>query len=130
MVERAKLEGELRDAALAEDMGIVPFYGLANGFLTGKYRTQEDLGTNPARAQGAGRHLNGHGLRVLAALDDVARRHDAVPAQVALAWLMARPGITAPIASATSVAQVQELAGAAALRLSDGDLHALDAASN
>jgi aryl-alcohol dehydrogenase-like predicted oxidoreductase len=130
LVSRKDYETQLEPLVREHGLGVVPYYALASGFLTGKYRTQEDLGTNPARAQGAGRHLNGHGLRVLAALDDVARRHDAVPAQVALAWLMARPGITAPIASATSVAQVQELAGAAALRLSDGDLHALDAASN
>jgi aryl-alcohol dehydrogenase-like predicted oxidoreductase len=130
LVSRKDYETQLEPLVREHGLGVVPYYALASGFLTGKYRTQEDLGTNPARAQGAGRHLNGHGLRVLAALDDVARRHDAVPAQVALAWLMARPGITAPIASATSVAQVQELAGATALRLSDGDLHALDAASN
>jgi aryl-alcohol dehydrogenase-like predicted oxidoreductase len=130
LVSRKDYETQLEPLVREHGLGVVPYYALASGFLTGKYRTQEDLGTNPARAQGAGRHLNGHGLRVLAALDDVARRHDAVPAQVALAWLMARPGITAPLASATSVAQVQELAGATALRLSDGDLHALDAASN
>ena len=130
LVSRKDYETQLEPLVREHGLGVVPYYALASGFLTGKYRTQEDLGSNPARAHGAGRHLNGHGLRVLAALDDVARRHDAVPAQVALAWLMARPGITAPIASATSVAQVQELAGATALRLSGDDLQALDAASN
>ncbi len=130
LVSRKDYETQLEPLVREHGLGVVPYYALASGFLTGKYRTQEDLGSNPARAHGAGRHLNGHGLRVLAALDDVARRHDAVPAQVALAWLMARPGITAPIASATSVAQVQELAGATALRLSGDDLQALDAASH
>ena len=130
LVSRKDYETQLEPLVREHGLGVVPYYALASGFLTGKYRTQEDLGSNPARAHGAGRHLNGHGLRVLAALDDVAPRHAPVPAEVAQAWLMARPGITAPIASATSVAQVQELAGATALRLSGDDLQALDAASN
>ena len=112
--------------ARANGVGVICYYALASGFLTGKYRSEADLGKSAARAAAVGKYLNGYGLRVLAALDDVAKRHGATPAQVALAWLMSRPGIVAPIASATSVAQVTELAGAVRLRLSDEDLQRLD----
>ncbi|TCO41444.1 aldo/keto reductase [Dokdonella fugitiva] len=124
----ARKEYETSLAPLVQDagVGVVCYYALASGFLTGKYRSEDDLGKSAARGRAAGKYLNGHGLRVLAALDDVARRHDATPAQVALAWAMARPGITAPIASATTPAQVAELAGAVRLRLSDEDMRRLD----
>ncbi len=127
----ARKDYETRLAPIVEEhgLGVVPYYSLASGFLTGKYRSEADLGKSKARGGAAARYLNGHGLRVLATLDDVAKRHDATPAQVALAWLMTRPGITAPIASATSVEQVQELAGAVRLKLSRDDLDALERAS-
>ena len=129
LVARKAYETELEPLVRKEQLGVTSYYALASGFLTGKYRSQADLGKSAARAQSAGRYLNGHGLRVLAALDDVARRQQATPAQVALAWLMARPGLVAPIASATSVAQLDELAAATKLRLAADDVDKLDAAS-
>ena len=127
----ARKDYETRLAPIVDEhgLGVVPYYSLASGFLTGKYRSEADLGKSKARGGAVARYLNGHGLRVLATLDDVAKRHDATPAQVALAWLMTRPGITAPIASATSVEQVQELAGAVRLKLSADDLDVLERAS-
>lgn len=129
LVARKDYEAELEPVILEHGIGVVSYYALASGFLTGKYRSEADLGKSAARAQSVGKYINGHGLRVLAALDDVARRLAATPAQVALAWLMTRPGITAPIASATSVAQIEELAGATKLKLSADDVEKLDQAS-
>ena len=129
LVARKDYETRLAPIVAGHGLGVVPYYSLASGFLTGKYRSEADLGKSKARGGAAAKYLNGHGLRVLATLDDVAKLHDATPAQVALAWLMTRPGITAPIASATSVAQVQELAGAVRLKLSADDLDALERAS-
>jgi aryl-alcohol dehydrogenase-like predicted oxidoreductase len=126
LVARKDYEENLAPLARENGVGVICYYALASGFLTGKYRSEADLGKSAARAAAVGKYLNGYGLRVLAALDDVAKRHGATPAQVALAWLMSRPGIVAPIASATSVAQVTELAGAVRLRLSDEDLQRLD----
>lgn len=126
LVARKAYEDDFASLVHDNDIGVVCYYALASGFLTGKYRSEADLGKSAARGGAVGRYLNGHGLRVLAALDDVARRHEATPAQVALAWLMARPGISAPIASATTPAQVAELAGAVRLRLSDEDMQRLD----
>ena len=104
---------------------------MASGFLSGKYRRAADATKSPARgAQVVRRYLNPRGKRILAALDDVACRHAASVAQVALAWLIARPGITAPIVSATSVAQLRELAAARTLLLSKADIAALDSASS
>src|SRR5437868_5156715 len=105
MVERQKLEGPLRDVALAHGLGILPFYGLANGFLTGKYRTKEDLGKS-TRGDRVAEYLDGKGLRVLAALDQVSAETGAPLAAVALAWTNAQPGITATLASATSLEQL------------------------
>lgn len=129
LVARTGYEAELEPLARREELGVVGYYALASGFLTGKYRSEADLGKSAAREKAVGRYLNGHGLRVLAALDDVAARHDATPAQVALAWLIARPGFSAPIAGATSAAQVTELAGAVRLRLDAADLARLDETS-
>lgn len=128
LLERGGYEWHLEPLAERNALGVIPYYGLASGFLTGKYRKREDL-AGSARGVAAGRYLNGKGLRVLRALDEVAGRHAAVPAQVALAWLMARPGVTAPIASATSLAQLNELMAAARLELADEDVALLDAAS-
>jgi aryl-alcohol dehydrogenase-like predicted oxidoreductase len=120
LVERGKYEGALRDLALREGLGVIPYYSLASGFLTGKYRSAADL-EGKARSRGAGKYLEAHGLRVLDALDAIARRHGAKPGEVALAWLIAREGVTAPIASATSVEQVQSFVRAATLRLDAED---------
>jgi aryl-alcohol dehydrogenase-like predicted oxidoreductase len=107
---------------------VITYFSLAAGFLTGKYRSPADFGKS-ARGEGMKKFINERGLRIIDALDEVAARQDATPAQVALAWLMARPAVTAPIASATSVAQLDELLRAAELRLDAEATRALDAAS-
>ena len=128
LYDRAGFEGALQQLCIDEQIGVIPFYGLASGFLTGKYRSEDDLAKSP-RGRGAKKYMDARGMRILAALDQVAGGHGATPAQVALAWVMAQPGLTAPIASATSVAQLQELMGAADLKLSADDLAALGTAS-
>ena len=128
LVERAVYEDALEPLCRAEGLGVINFFGLARGFLTGKYRSEADLGKSP-RGGGVKGYLNARGLRILAALDAVAEAHHATPAQVALAWTIARPGLTAPIASATSVAQWTELAAAARLRLDAAAIEALNQAS-
>jgi aryl-alcohol dehydrogenase-like predicted oxidoreductase len=127
LVDRDSFEGELEDLCLQEGLGVISYYGLAAGFLTGKYRSEADLGKSP-RGQGAAKYLNERGLGVLKVQDEVAAVHGATPAQVALAWLMAKPAVTAPIASATSVAQLQDIMQAARLDLSAAEMAALDAA--
>ena len=109
-------------------MGVIPYFALASGFLTGKYRTEADLSKSP-RGQGNKKYLNPRGLRILDALDEVAADRRATPAQVALAWLMAQPSIAAPIASATSLEQVRDLAAAVDLDLGRENLARLDQAS-
>ncbi len=126
--ERSKFEGALEDLCRANDLGVIPYYGLAGGFLTGKYRSKADLSQSP-RGAGAAKYLNEQGLRILAALDEVAAGHAATPGQVALAWLMARPGVTAPIASASNLDQLNELLASTRLELSAADLEQLDRAS-
>ena len=128
LVERAKLEGPLRDTALSHGLGILPFYSLANGFLTGKYRSREDL-EKSVRGTRNTEYLEGRGMRVLAALDEVAAEAGAALATVTLAWTMAQPGITAPIASATSPDQLGELLAAMTLELTPTQIERLDAAS-
>lgn len=131
LVDRAGYEAELEPLVRAHDIGVIGYYALASGFLSGKYRSEADAAKSPARgAQVVRRYLNPRGKRILAALDDVACRHAASVAQVALAWLIARPGVTAPIVSATSVAQLRELAAARTLLLSKADIAALDSASS
>ena len=128
LMDRAAYEAELEPLCRAQGIGVINFFGLARGFLSGKYRCEADLGKSPRGGGGKG-YLTERGQRVLAALDAVAQAKSGTPAQVALAWQIARPGLTAPIASATSVAQWTELAGAARLALSADDIRALDAAS-
>jgi aryl-alcohol dehydrogenase-like predicted oxidoreductase len=122
------IEQDLIPLCARENVGIMPYYPLASGFLTGKYRSAADK-TKSVRGGGAVKHLEGKGRPVLAALDAVAARHGATCAQVALAWVMAKPAIAAPIASATSVAQITELMGALDVNLSAADIAALDEAS-
>ena len=107
---------------------MIVYYSLASGFLSGKYRSKSDL-KGRARGSAVEKYLNERGLRVLDALDSVAQAHGAQPAEVALAWLIAREGITAPIASATSLEQVDSLARATQLKLSVHETDALSAAS-
>ena len=128
LYDRSAYEGALQDLCVAQDVGVICFYALASGFLTGKYRSEADLSKSP-RGRGAKRYLDARGLRILAALDEVAAETGSSPAQVALAWLMAQPGVTAPIASATSVAQLDEILGAARLSLSPAQIGALTVAS-
>jgi aryl-alcohol dehydrogenase-like predicted oxidoreductase len=127
LYDRSAFEGELAELCRRERIGVIPYFSLASGFLTGKYRSEADL-ANRARAYRVKDMLNERGFRILRALDAVSRETGATPAQVALAWLIAR-GVTAPIASATSVEQLQELAGAARLELTADAVKALDEAS-
>jgi aryl-alcohol dehydrogenase-like predicted oxidoreductase len=129
LVERPKLEGELRETALANGLGIIPFYGLANGFLTGKYRSADDL-KKSARGSRVADYLEGKGMRVLDALDEVSAETGAPIAAVALAWTNAQPGITATLASATSVDQLGQLLPAMELKLDRDQIDRLDAASS
>jgi aryl-alcohol dehydrogenase (NADP+) len=123
-----EIEKELMPLCAREGVAIMPYFPLASGFLTGKYRSSADR-TKSVRGGSAVKHLDGKGKPVLAALDAVAARHGATCAQVALAWVMSRPAIAAPIASATSVAQITELMGALDLTLSTDDVAELDKAS-
>lgn len=128
MMERPRFEEALAGVAQAHGLGVLPFYGLANGFLTGKYRSEADLAKG-IRGDRVAEYLNDRGLAVLAVLDEVAAETGATPAQVALAWTAAQPGVTAPIASATSMAQLEELIGAMTLELDAGQIERLRAAS-
>jgi aryl-alcohol dehydrogenase-like predicted oxidoreductase len=127
LADRDSYEGPLRDLAMQQGLGVITYYSLASGFLTGKYRTEADLGQS-ARGSGVRKYLDARGLRILAALDQVAQRHGTQPAVVALAWLIGRPGVTAPIASATSVEQLKSFSAAASLVLSDSDRQQLERA--
>jgi aryl-alcohol dehydrogenase-like predicted oxidoreductase len=129
LVSRKGYEKELEPLVIAENVGVINYYALASGFLSGKYRSEADFAKSAARGGSVQKHLNPHGLGVLASLDKVAAAHGATPAQVALAWLIARPGITAPIASATSIPQLKELIGGVTLQLGKDEIAALDKAS-
>lgn len=128
LYDRAEFEGPLRDLAIAEEIGVITYFSLAKGFLSGKYRSEADLGRS-ARGEGVKQYLNERGWRIVAALEVVAARHQAKPAEIALAWLIARPGVTAPIASATSLPQVESLIRSASIALSSADIEELDKAS-
>jgi aryl-alcohol dehydrogenase-like predicted oxidoreductase len=128
MMERAAFEGDLRDAAIRNGLGVFPYYSLANGFLTGKYRSKDDVGKS-VRGGRTVKYLEGNGSRVLEALDEIARETGAALASISLAWLLAQPAIRAPIASATSVDQLKELTAAMELTLTLDQIARLDAAS-
>lgn len=128
LYDRAEFEGALRDLTMAEEIGVVTYFSLAKGFLSGKYRSEADLGKSQ-RGEGVKQYLNDRGMRILAALEKVAARHNAKLAEIAVAWLIARPGVTAPIASATSLAQLESLIRSAAITLSPADMEELDRAS-
>jgi aryl-alcohol dehydrogenase-like predicted oxidoreductase len=128
LVEREAYERELEPVCVEHGLGVINFFALARGFLTGKYRSTADL-KKSVRGAGVGEYLNERGLAVLAALDSVAKTTGATPAQVALAWQIARPSLTAPIASATSPAQLDELVGAARLKLDPTSIDLIDRAS-
>jgi Predicted oxidoreductases (related to aryl-alcohol dehydrogenases) len=128
LYSRAEFENELEPLCLEMNIGVINYYPLASGFLTGKYRSEADLGKS-ARGQGVKKYLDERGFRILRALDEVAKSQRSTPAKVSLAWLMARPGITAPIASATNLAQLNELIEATQLKLDNGSIERLNRAS-
>ena len=128
LADRQGFEGGLADLCKREEIGVITYFSLAKGFLSGKYRSEADL-SKSARGGDVKAYLNPRGFRIVDALEAVAARHKAKPAEVALAWIMARPGVTAPIASATSLEQVDSLIRATELKLTPADMDALNAAS-
>ncbi len=127
LMDRA-IEAEIVPLCLKDEVGIITYYSLASGFLSGKYRSEADLGKS-ARGGGIKKYLNDKGFAVLKALDEVSEAHGATPTQVAAAWVMAKPGVTAAIASATSLNQMKDLVAAARLKLTADDMAKLDKAS-
>jgi aryl-alcohol dehydrogenase-like predicted oxidoreductase len=128
LYDRADFEAELQDVCVRNEVGVISYFSLAAGFLTGKYRSEADLENKP-RARMVKKYLNDRGYRILNALDNVAKETSSTPARVAIAWLMTQPGITAPIASATTLPQLEELFAATRLQLDVGQVEQLDAAS-
>ena len=128
LYDRSSFDGPLSDLTTKEGLGVITYFSLAKGFLSGKYRGEADLGKSP-RGGGIGGYLNPRGFSILDALDAVSTRHGARPAEVALAWIMARPDVTAPIASATTVEQLDSLMRAADLMLDADDMAVLEKAS-
>jgi len=128
LVARRHYERNVAPLAEAEGLGVLPYFGLASGFLTGKYRTPADLEGRP-RGRAVAKYLNDDGLRVISALEAIASERNAAIATVALAWLLARPTVTAPLASATSVEQLAELMAAPGLELTADEVARLDDAS-
>jgi aryl-alcohol dehydrogenase-like predicted oxidoreductase len=128
LYDREVFESGLQPLCVRENIGVITYYSLAAGFLTGKYRSEADFAKS-ARGPGMKKYMTERGTRILDALDDVARRCDATPAQVSLAWLIARPGVSAPIASATSLGQLDELVRATRLQLDAEAMRVLDEAS-
>ena len=128
LYNRFAYESDLAPVCQKYSLGVIPYFSLASGFLTGKYRSEADLSKSP-RGQMVKKYLNPRGIRILGALDIVAKRHNATPTQVALAYLMAQPGITAPIASATNLKQLDELVKAATLMLDQSSIELLNQAS-
>jgi len=124
LYSRAKFEGPVQQIVLREGLGSIPYYGLASGFLTGKYRSEADAGKS-ALGKGVMKYLDDKGKRILAAMDEVSARTGAAHSEIALAWLAAQPGVTAPIASATSVSQVESLARGARVALGTDEVRAL-----
>lgn len=128
LVEREPFESDLLPVAQKYDIGVIPYYSLASGFLTGKYHRGADT-SKAARGQSVQKYLNDRGFAVVDALTEIAEAHKSTPARVALAWLLARPGVTAPIASATSDSHLDDLIAAATLELDAASLHRLNEVS-
>jgi aryl-alcohol dehydrogenase-like predicted oxidoreductase len=129
LYDRAGFERELRPLCMKEQVGVISFYALAAGFLTGKYRSAEDASKSARGKNTCSTYLNERGLKILRALDEAAQRTGRTQAQVAVAWVMAQPGISAPIASATSLSQLDELLAATRLKLDADTMALLDRAS-
>jgi len=130
LYDRAGFEAELMSLCVKENIGVISYYSLARGFLSGKYRSEADVGKSVRGARVTEVYFNPRGFRILAALDSVAAAHHSNPARIALAWLMQRPAITAPIASATTIAQLEDLMAAAEVKLTADDVKVLDGASS
>ncbi len=128
LAERADFERDLEPVCRASSLGVIPYYSLASGFLTGKYRSEDDA-AGKARSAGVKKYLNDRGFRILSALDEVSARYSSTPARVAIAWLLTRPVVTAPIASATSVEQFHDLIAGTQLELDQAAIDRLDSAS-
>jgi aryl-alcohol dehydrogenase-like predicted oxidoreductase len=128
LYSRSEFEEKLAPLCVEEGIAAIPYFGLASGFLTGKYRSEADLAQSQ-RGDRVKKYLNERGLRILDALDEVAKAKHAKPSQVALAWLMARPAVVAPIASATTLAQLRELMGSVDISLDASEMQLLGAAS-
>jgi aryl-alcohol dehydrogenase-like predicted oxidoreductase len=128
LYDRAEYETKLEPLCVKENLGVIPYFSLASGFLTGKYRAQADL-EKSARGKFVQKYMNDRGLRIVAALEQVAKEKGSTAARIAIAWLMARPSITAPIASATSLEQLNELVEAARLKLDAKEVAILNEAS-
>jgi aryl-alcohol dehydrogenase-like predicted oxidoreductase len=128
LYNRAGFEAELLPLCQAHNLGVLNYYALASGFLTGKYRSAADLDQSP-RGRSVQKYLDNRGFRILAALDEVAAQYRTTPASIAIAWLLTRPAVTAPIASATSLPQLDALLGAARLTLDAPAVQRLDEAS-
>ena len=128
LVERETFEGDLEELCVAQNVGVIGFYSLASGFLTGKYRSKTDM-DGRIRAPRVEKYINADGFRVLDALEEVAEKHSATIGQVAIAWLIARPSVTSPIASATDMEQLVDLAAAVYLTLDTEDISKIDKAS-
>ena len=129
LYDRAVFERELQPLCVEEDVGVFSFYAIAAGFLSGKYRKADDAAKSPRGANTVKKYLNDRGLKILAALDEASKRTGAPPARLAIAWVMAQPGITAPIASASNVEQVREIARAAELNIDADTMALLNSAS-
>jgi aryl-alcohol dehydrogenase-like predicted oxidoreductase len=129
LMERGLFEGDLENECLAERIGVIPYWSLASGFLSGKYRSEADLSQSPRGLAGVKKYLNDNGFAVLKALDVAAKKNSSSNATVALAWLMQRKSITAPIVSATSLAQLKDLLAAPQIKLDAESLAAIDKAS-
>jgi len=128
LCDRVHYETDIEPVALAQRLAVIPYYSLASGFLSGKYRSRADLAKS-VRGTGIKKYLDHRGMRILAALDAISAQHATTQAAVALAWLIARPSVTAPIASATSLKQLESLVDAVRLKLTPADIQALDDAS-
>jgi aryl-alcohol dehydrogenase-like predicted oxidoreductase len=129
LYDRAEFEDSLEESCMKEDVGVIPYYALANGFLSGKYRGPADFTKSAARGSRMGGYLNERGVKILTALDWAAAKHNVKPAAIALAWLIARPSITAPIASATKPEQLEDFADAVRVQLDRDDLEQLNLSS-
>jgi aryl-alcohol dehydrogenase-like predicted oxidoreductase len=130
LYDREKFERGYQTLCVEEGIGVIPYYSLGAGFLTGKYRSEQDLAKSAARGGKVKNYLNARGFRILKALDETSARHRATPAQISLAWLLTRPAVAAPIASATSVTQLQEILKSTQVKLAADDIRQLDDASS